>query len=44
MTIDEEIFDYSAEEIEEGMFVSFKYAGEYAKGLGRPMNPKVSLK
>lgn len=43
MTIDDDLFDQNSEEIEEGMFVSFKYTGEYSKGLGRPMNPKVSF-
>ncbi len=43
MTIDDELFEDDVDAIEEGDFVSFKYVGEYAKGLGRPMNPKVPL-
>jgi hypothetical protein len=42
MTVDEELFEESTANIKEGQFVSFKYTGEYSKGLGRPMNPKVS--
>jgi hypothetical protein len=42
MTIDEELFYEDVGAITEGTFVSFKYVGEYSKGLGRPMNPRVS--
>eukprot|EP00026_Physarum_polycephalum_P002917 Phypoly_transcript_02926.p1 GENE.Phypoly_transcript_02926~~Phypoly_transcript_02926.p1 ORF type:complete len:773 (+),score=149.17 Phypoly_transcript_02926:98-2416(+) len=41
MTIDTNLFYEDVGAITEGSFVSFKYVGEYAKGLGRPMNPRI---
>lgn len=42
MVLDEQ-FEGDTSEIEEGTFISFKYHGEYSKGRGPPMNPKVSI-
>jgi hypothetical protein len=40
MTLDEEIFEGEANELENGAFVSFRYMGE---SNGIPIGPKISI-